>query len=768
MDRSDRAGAPGHSEDRMAARHYAETAARVQELESQLAEAEARRAELDARLSEPNPELEELRAKLKRIESSIIWQGVHALRRRVYGRIGDDSRAARMISSGLRGAARIASMKGSLDAPPPVASPQPAVGPASVTPPAIAEVPYFAAPEVSLILPVYSQPELTAACVRSIVATATVPYELILVDDKATAAVKDVVRRIAGATVMLNDENVGYTRSLNRGAARARGEFFVFLNDDTSPQPGWLEAMIDCARSSSDIGVVVPMYLDQDGRLKEAGSIIWSDGSAENFGRGDADPDRSRYAYRRDVDYGSGACLLVRADLFREISGLDERFSPAYYEDVDLCFAVREAGARVVYEPRARVVHVEGATAGTDETAGTKRFQAINHRPFVEKWRHRLDQQPHRGGDPRFASRRSDGPQVLIADEKVPTPDRDGGSHRMWRLIEAFRGLGCGVTFLPASGEASEPYATRLEAEGVEVLRRPTDVGPEIAAISPGLALAVLSRPHVASRYVYMLRESAPAARIAYDTVDLHYLRELQRSFVEISPAGPRIAALRELELAMVRCCDVTIVVTDEEREEILRAVPDAAVETIPTIQEPISGVPPLDGRSGIVFVGSFEHLPNVDAASFLVRDVMPHVWRQQADVQLIIVGQHPPAEVQALAGPRVEVTGWLDDIAAVLGRARVAVAPMRYGAGLTMKTVGAMAHGVPVVSTTLVAEGMGATSGAQLLVADEPHELAAAISALLHDDHLWHRMSDAGRALVQERYEPGAITQRIRALLPG
>jgi GT2 family glycosyltransferase/glycosyltransferase involved in cell wall biosynthesis len=727
--------------ERLAARHYAETAARVQELEATLAAADS--------------QLEQLRSALARVESSIIWQGVQGLRRRVYGRLGEDSRTARAVSAALRGAAAVAARNGSREAPLPTRPP-----------PAVAEVPYFADPEVSLILPVHSQPELTAACVRAIVATATVPYELVVVDDTATASVKDVVARIAGATVLMNAHNSGYTRSLNRGSVRARGEFLLFLNDDTVPQPGWLEAMVECARSSEDVGVVVPMYLAPDGSLKEAGSIVWSDGSAENFGRGDRVVERSRYRYRREVDYGSGACLLVRTDLFRAIGGLDEQFSPAYYEDADLCFAAREAGSRVLYEPRARVVHVEGATAGTELSAGNKRFQLVNQAPFVAKWRHRLEEQPRRGGDSRLASRRSPGPQVLISDEKVPTPERDGGSRRMWRLIHTFRSLGCAVTFLPANGEAEEPYATRLEEAGVEVLRRAVDFEPELTALGPGLTLAVLSRPHVASHYVYPLRELAPGARIAYDAVDLHYLRELRRSLVENMPASARIDALRELELAMVRCCDMTIVVSDEEHDEVLRSVPGATVEVIPTIEEAVTGVPSLEGRAGIVFVGGFLHAPNVDAVLFLVRSVMPEVWRQRPDAELTIVGQHPPADVQALAGPRVDVRGWVDDIAPLLGAARVAVAPTRYGAGIQLKAIGAMAHGVPVVCTSLAAGGLRAQDGVDLLVADDPYAFAERICDLLYDDGLWRRLSDAGQALIREQYAPHVVSPRIEALL--
>jgi glycosyltransferase involved in cell wall biosynthesis len=215
-----------------------------------------------------------------------------------------------------------------------------------------------------------------------------------------------------------------------------------------------------------------------------------------------------------------------------------------------------------------------------------------------------------------------------------------------------------------------------------------------------------------------------------------------------------------------VRSCDVTVVVTEEERREILASVPEADVVVLPTIQSPAPEAAPLDGRSGIVFVGSFHHSPNADAAIFLVRRVMPHVWRRQADARVTIVGQDPPAGVEELAGPQVAVTGWVEELVPLLAAARVAVVPVRYGAGLKLKTIEAMAYGLPVVSTELGAEGLHAADGVHLLLADEPEEIADRICALLADDALWRRLSDGGRDLVRERFAPAVMMPRVRALL--
>jgi GT2 family glycosyltransferase len=183
-----------------------------------------------------------------------------------------------------------------------------------------------------------------------------------------------------------NSTNKGFVASCNRGAQAANGDLLVFLNNDTLPLPGWLEALLQVYADRPDAGAVGARLLYPDGRLQEAGGLVFADGSAANVGRGEYDADQPVFNFVREVDYCSGALLSTPRGLFASIGGFDTRYAPAYYEDADYCFAVRTRGQRAYYQPRCVIVHREGVSSGTDLSSGVKRFQALNQVKFARKW----------------------------------------------------------------------------------------------------------------------------------------------------------------------------------------------------------------------------------------------------------------------------------------------------------------------------------------------------------------------------------------------
>ena len=708
-------------------------------------------------------ELESARRFTTRVNGSVTWQLFQAVRARVFRLLGGErSLVTLSLQLALRGVGRTLSRSRVL----------PATTAPAVLAEAPIELPRFTDPQVSIIVPLHSRADLTRTCLESIAAhTHGVSYEVILVDDTADEDTKALLGAVHGGVTLVNECNLGYLRSVNRAAGHARGDWLVLANNDIEVRSGWLTALLQCGTSSPDVAVVTPQYLYPDGVLNEAGGIIWRDGTGMNFGRG-ADPTGWRYQYRREVDYGSAAALLVRMSFWREVGGYDERFAPMYYEDADLCLGAWERGQRVIYEPRAEVVHVEGGTAGTDLNSGHKRHQEVNRLKFVTKWGERLRQDHLRDSvrNIRAASDRRRGPRVMLIDFRVPTWDRDAGGVRTRGMIKALQALDHRVTLVPDNLFATEPYAGELQDEGVELWHGAVDARAELAQIAPELVTVISCRPTPTSRWIELIREYAPGVPLVYDTVDLHWLREARRDawahgIPEIR-IGPRAKALRELELALIRASDATLVVSEDERAQVLADVPDASVHVVPMVHEPKVDVTPAAQRKGVLFLGGFEHSPNVDAAIRLVRGVMPLVWQERPDVPVTIVGSVPPTEVQQLAGPLVDVTGWVSELEPLLGDARLMVAPLNYGAGLKGKLTQALASGLPVVTTPTGAEGLQATDGEDILIGSSDEDLAARVVRLATDDELWQRLSSAGLKLAAERWSPQVMCHQLESLI--
>lgn len=249
-------------------------------------------------------------------------------------------------------------------------------------------------PALSVVMPVYNNWHLTIRALASLaIAAASQPLEVIVVDDASTDETAIAAANVPGLRLVRMQHNAGFTHAANNGAREARAALTLFLNNDTLVLPGALQALVDVMRDTG-IGAAGARLVYPTGWLQEAGATVRRDGSCALTGWGSSPADR-RFTSRRDTDYCSAAALVVRTRLLESIGGFDVRFAPAYYEDVDLCFAIRARGLRVVVEPKATVVHWEGMTHGSSGRRGihashTKSNQARNQARFVEKWRAEL------------------------------------------------------------------------------------------------------------------------------------------------------------------------------------------------------------------------------------------------------------------------------------------------------------------------------------------------------------------------------------------
>jgi GT2 family glycosyltransferase/glycosyltransferase involved in cell wall biosynthesis len=630
-------------------------------------------------------------------------------------------------------------------------------------------VPCSDAPRVSIVIPVYNKVAYTVACLRSLAEHAgATPFEVVVVDDGSSDATPQRLAAVGGIRALRNERNLGFIGSCNAGAAASRGDYVLFLNNDTVVTPGWLDALVRCIEEAPDAGLVGAKLVYPDGRLQEAGGIVFNDASGWNVGRFE-DPDDSRYNFRREADYCSGAAIMLRRDLFARLGAFDARYAPAYYEDTDLAFAVRAAGLKVWYEPAATVVHFEGVTSGTDTASGTKRYQVVNQEKFRDKWKDALAQQPAPGTPITRAATHRARRRVLIVDATTPTPDQDSGSLRMVNLMRVFAGLGCQVSFLPDNRAWIDGYTRMLQELGVEALYSPYAADPVRLFRERGreFDLIVLSRHYVASSYVGLARLYAPQARLAFDTVDLHYLREQRAAELEGKAELARHAAVtRAQELKLIRECDVTLVVSPVEQELLARDAPGARVEVVSNVHDVYGCRRAFAARRDLVFVGGFQHPPNTDAVTWFVAEVLPLALKELPDLRFHVIGSKVPDAIRALAGEHVLVHGFVEDIAPYMDDCRISVAPLRYGAGVKGKVNMAMSYGLPVVATPIAVEGMHVAAGSDVLVAGDAAAFAAAVVRLYRDEALWNTLSANGLANVERHFSFAAAREAVRSIL--
>ncbi len=613
-------------------------------------------------------------------------------------------------------------------------------------------------PDVTVVVLGWRSAPHLLNCLRSVSRIErTVSFEVIITLNEPTPELlKELSENVRGARIIQSRVNLGYGGACNAAVDLASGRYIVLLNDDTIVDRYWLGALVETVEARSDISAVGSLFLNVDGTLQESGSLLFADGSTtavSGKGTGVA----HRYDWARRVDYCSAASLLVRKSTWDRLGGFDEVYYPAYFEDVDLCLRIQEIGHQVWLQPLSKVRHIQSASV--DETYKT--FLTLrNRKQIVRRWSHLLEQRLERVGTDDEIEETSTWVgmgrpnRILVIDDRIPASSLGSGFGRMVDALSELTASGDHfVSLFPATtGEGSRGELCRI---GVRILEG--DLEDHLRRHHIEYDVVIISRPYNYERFGEMVRKHQPQAAIVYDAEALYFRRTEREALLSDDPLVNerlRVEArnMQESEQRYFSDADQAVCISEVEAAFARKLEGASPVHIIEAqLHDPQWTDRSFDQRRDVIFVAGWlsgAGSPNGDGLTWFVQKVLPLIRARIPWVRLRVTGQNPPSEVLKYASPSVVFEGRVRDLATFYGDARVAIAPIRFGAGVKLKTIEALQYGVPTVATAVGGEGIDLHQTGALAITDDAAEFALTVVTLLDDGQSWENHRKRIRAL--------------------
>jgi glycosyltransferase involved in cell wall biosynthesis len=355
---------------------------------------------------------------------------------------------------------------------------------------------------------------------------------------------------------------------------------------------------------------------------------------------------------------------------------------------------------------------------------------------------------------------------------RILTPDIDAGSARLYHLLVMLRDLCDGVTFVPSFAGSWPPFDARLEAD-TEHLRQAGVHVPISSGMDPvedhlqrngeRYSIAILCDEYVASKHIATVRRYCPQGVVVFDTSDVHYVRHYREAKVTGNVRALRRAMQsKRRALAVAEQTDFTFVVSPADRAILERDCPGVRAHVISSIHDVHGCANPFSVRQDILFIGSYQHSPNLDAVHYLVSEIQPLLRQEIAGLKAYIIGGDPPVSIKNLSCRDVIVTGYVPDLEQYFDNCRLSVAPLRFGAGVKGKVLTSLGYGLPVVATSMAVEGLHLTDGKDVLVADNPTDFCRAVVRLYRGESLWNQLSKNGLEVVVQHFSPAAVRAEL------
>jgi O-antigen biosynthesis protein len=608
-----------------------------------------------------------------------------------------------------------------------------------------------------VVLGWWSAPHLVR-CLRSVsLADRSVPFEVVVALNDPTQELADTLTRLVhGARIHRSRVNLGFGGGCNAAVAVARGRHIAFLNDDSVVDRYWLRHLVDAMESDDRVSAVGSQLLNTDGTVQESGSLLWSDGSTSNVTPNES-TSGDAFDWARQVDYCSAASLLVRKSTWDRLDGFDEAFYPAYYEDVDLCLRIKDIGRQVWFQPLSKVAHVQGASTGD-------RYRSFlyerNRKVLIRRWSHVLNRRLR----PAYADESAQAlsvwlamgcpSRVLVIDDRIPKGWIGSGYGRMLDAVRDMASSGRHfVSFWPREDDGGS--RADLSGQGIRIVRG--DLEDHLRQPQTRYDVVVVSRPHNYELFGNIVRKLQPRAVLVYDSEALYFRREdgrrrvLEAARGSLTWAEPRVT--RAVEERIFGDADHIVCISEDEADIVKSLRVAAPVHVVPAHRAvPSPTYRAADERRDALFVAGWlggDDSPNLDGLTWFLERIMPLVWERVPWLRLRITGVNPPQRARRFSNLNIVFEGYVHDLYSLYDQVRLVVVPIRFGAGVKLKTVEALTYAVPTVSTSSGAEGIDLQDTEALLIADEPDPFARHVVALATNVDAWETQRDRIRTLI-------------------
>lgn len=641
----------------------------------------------------------------------------------------------------------------------------------------ILEFPEAAEPIVSIILVLYNRAELTLSCLHSLLHQNFTDYELIIVDNNSSDRTRELLEKINHAQIILNQENKHFLIASNQASQIAKGKYLLFLNNDAQILGDSINAAVQTISSNEQIGAVGGKIILPDGTLQEAGSIIWQDGSCLGYGRGDK-PEASQYMFQREVDYCSGAFLLTPRELFSQLGSFDLAYQPAYYEETDYCVKIHKAGKKIIYDPNVTILHYEFASSEQSDRAIA--LQIKNQETFITQHQDWLQYQytPDVKHILLASSRKNSGKRILFIDDRIPHPYLGSGytrGHKMLQIMAESHQ----VTFYPTDLSYQETWQETYQdlPQNIEM-----NIGWGLQKLEDFLQIRsnyydmiFVSRPHNMNHLNYILERNnlLTKSQIIYDAEALYCLRDFAYQELQgqpLSSEAKQQAIAKELELASKS--NLIISVSSTEQEKFLE-YGYQRVEVLGHSLDVTSTPNLFEERQDILFVGAVYELqsPNADSILWFSQEIFPLIQqRLEQKINFLLVGNNRVIELREkiakLNNPQIKILGKVDNLYDLYNNSRIFIAPTRFAAGIPHKVHEASAYGLPVVTTSAIANQLQWQHETDLLVADQAQDFADQCLRLYQYVNLWQTIRDNAIKQIEKQCSPKYFKNKLHEIL--